>query len=47
MRRTGIIVSSVVVLAIIAGFAVNALAQDSSPTTGKPARTITVSSTRR
>jgi uncharacterized protein YggE len=45
MRRTGIIVSSVVVLAIIAGFAVNALAQDGSPTTGKPARTITVSST--
>ena len=45
MRRTGIIAAGVVALVVIVGFTVNALAQDSGSPTGKPARTVTVSST--
>jgi len=45
MRRTGIIVAGIVALALIAAFTVNAMAQDTSTTDGKPVRTISVSST--
>jgi uncharacterized protein YggE len=45
MRRTGIIAGIVLALVVIAGFTVSAVAQSSGSTTGKPARTITVSST--
>src|SRR3954469_19264913 len=44
MRRTGIFVAGVIGLVVLAAFTVNAMAKDSGTTSGKPVRTITVSS---